>query len=370
MKKLTLLILSLLLMIPTSSYANRNVRLFMYGDFLRCDVPPIIDNNRVLVPLRIISENMGGNVQWIPSEQKIRIKVFSLATRDDQFIELKINSKKVNVRNSIENKVYTMDVAPKIVNSRTMVPIRFISELMKEIVEWDDENSTVAIGNTYRPLHDKKTITLKKGAKTCNVKSFMFGKSRMISVKDFTKAMGWTYAVDSFNYNFGSNGIGLILTEPSTGKKITFHGRGIQVDGIYLQPEGEEFPYLSLDDDYYIPLNDLVTGLHWKAQNLDGGNVVTLSDNTEDTTYTLFYLYSDNKDNTKRVQSRENTILYKNNHFIVMPMNRTIQDFLDEKDALNMQGISSDRTGEADLCGMNIFNLNPRTKEISASIGE
>lgn len=40
-----------------------------------------------------------------------------------------------------------MDVTPKIVNNRTYVPVRVVSELMGEKVEWDNKSNTVVVGN-------------------------------------------------------------------------------------------------------------------------------------------------------------------------------------------------------------------------------
>lgn len=43
-----------------------NTQADVNGTQIQIDVPPVIDNNRTMVPLRFISENMGMWVQWVP----------------------------------------------------------------------------------------------------------------------------------------------------------------------------------------------------------------------------------------------------------------------------------------------------------------
>ena len=56
-------------------------------------------------------------------------------------IEMKIGNKV-----SYTDKVaHVLDVAPMIVNSRTLVPVRFVSEACGAEVNWDDTSKTVII---------------------------------------------------------------------------------------------------------------------------------------------------------------------------------------------------------------------------------
>lgn len=98
---------------------------------------PIIDNNRTLVPIRAIIEAFGGSVNWIESSKTTQLNYRGST------IELVTNSKDAYI-NGTEN---TLDVPPKIIDGRTMLPIRFIAEGFNLDVAWNEAYSTIAISN-------------------------------------------------------------------------------------------------------------------------------------------------------------------------------------------------------------------------------
>lgn len=88
-----------------------------------------------MVPLRGIFESLGAKVEW--NQQKQTVK----ATLNNTVIELKINS-----TNAIVNgKTVKIDVAAKIVNNRTLVPLRFISESLGATVKYDGTKKQIDI---------------------------------------------------------------------------------------------------------------------------------------------------------------------------------------------------------------------------------
>ncbi|MCT4509396.1 MAG: N-acetylmuramoyl-L-alanine amidase family protein [Tepidibacter sp.] len=105
--------------------------------YLEGDVPPIILNDRTLVPVRLVSENLGAKVSWDAKEYKVHIN------KDDKEIVLKIDSNKAYVN---EKEYILPDKVPaKLVSDRTMVPVRFVSEHLGVNVDWDDENRVVLL---------------------------------------------------------------------------------------------------------------------------------------------------------------------------------------------------------------------------------
>lgn len=99
------------------------------------DQPPAIINNRTLVPLRAIFEALGASVNWDEATQQVT------ATKGDIIIIVKIGSTQATV--SGETK--TLDVPAQILNNRTLVPVRFISESLGAKVDWDEASQTVLI---------------------------------------------------------------------------------------------------------------------------------------------------------------------------------------------------------------------------------
>lgn len=109
---------------------------------------PIVTSGRTLVPIRAIIESFGGTVAWDPNTQTVTLRM----GRD--LIQLTINSKTAY----LNQKAETLDVAPAIINSRTMLPIRFISEGFNLGVAWDGEDRTVYIIRNLFEEHEYQTI--------------------------------------------------------------------------------------------------------------------------------------------------------------------------------------------------------------------
>jgi uncharacterized protein YkwD len=102
---------------------------------------PFIENDRTLVPFRAIFEALSIEVGWNDVTKEIT------GTRGSTVIRLTVGSTNV-LRNGW---MMQMDVAPMIVNDRTMVPVRFIAESVGAKVDWDDVNQSITI--RYTPLH-------------------------------------------------------------------------------------------------------------------------------------------------------------------------------------------------------------------------
>lgn len=105
-------------------------------DFGKYDnVRPRIENNRTLVPIRAITESLGAEVTWDEETQTITI------TKDGNEVVLQIGSTSILV-NGVEVEC---EVAAKIENGRTLVPLRIISEALRKTVDWDEESGTIII---------------------------------------------------------------------------------------------------------------------------------------------------------------------------------------------------------------------------------
>jgi len=95
--------------------------------YLTFDQPPVMENNRVLVPLRAIFEAIGADVDWDSETQTVTAK------KDDIELTLLIDSELIVVN----GQSMTLDVPPKLIGGRTLVPVRAVSEGLGAEVEWD-----------------------------------------------------------------------------------------------------------------------------------------------------------------------------------------------------------------------------------------
>ena len=99
------------------------------------DTPPVIENGRVLVPMRGILESLGYSVHWQEHTKTV------LAMKDSITISLPLDSQTVQVN----HEPVTIDVPAKLHESRTFVPLRFLAEYSGANVTWDAATSTVMI---------------------------------------------------------------------------------------------------------------------------------------------------------------------------------------------------------------------------------
>ncbi len=92
------------------------------------DVAPVIVDNRTMVPIRVITEALGGAADW------------NEATRT---VTLRIDGK--ILRMTIDQTITGFDAAPVIINSRTYVPIRYVAEALGANVEWLADTQQIII---------------------------------------------------------------------------------------------------------------------------------------------------------------------------------------------------------------------------------
>ena len=92
------------------------------------DVAPVIRNDRTLVPIRIITETLGGKVDWNGATKEVTL------TLDGREIKM-----------TIGKTLEKYGVAPVIIDGRTFVPVRFVADELGATVAWDDATKTVTI---------------------------------------------------------------------------------------------------------------------------------------------------------------------------------------------------------------------------------
>jgi len=101
---------------------------------------PIIKNSRTLLPIRSIVEELGGSIAWDGTERKVTIS-FKGTT-----IELWIDKPTALVNgSSVKIDQNNIEVVPEIINSRTMLPLRFVAESLGCDVQWEGSTKTITV---------------------------------------------------------------------------------------------------------------------------------------------------------------------------------------------------------------------------------
>ena len=90
-------------------------------------------NENVMIPIRVVVENLKFKVDWDPKSQGVKIQ------QDNKIISLTVNRQEATV----DSKPVILNASPQVQNETVVVPIRFVSEQMGIVVSWDNMDKTV-----------------------------------------------------------------------------------------------------------------------------------------------------------------------------------------------------------------------------------
>ncbi len=132
------------LLFPSAALANEDT--VVIGERLTFEEGsgPVIMDDRVMIPLRAVSEALDATVYWFNDAKRIQIvrydSLLSLQIGNNMMGRYTISDGQANMVDNIE-----MDVAATIYNDRTYVPLRAISEAFHADIQWDNPNRTATV---------------------------------------------------------------------------------------------------------------------------------------------------------------------------------------------------------------------------------
>lgn len=138
---LTMMLLTTVFTAPVWAQPS-TVAIYIEGKPLVSEVSPVIRQDRTMVPLRAISEGLGLVVNWDADNY------FVLISANENYLMApagEYGSPQSTIRIFFNGCELKSDADPFILNDRTMVPIRLISEEMGMKVEWNGEKYEVYI---------------------------------------------------------------------------------------------------------------------------------------------------------------------------------------------------------------------------------
>lgn len=140
--KRILLIIAAVLALSFGAYAAPDLAVYVDGELLQTEVQPVIINDRTMLPMRAVFEQLGAQVDWIEEEKII------IASKEGVFISFKIDTDVMLVQDMSaggEKERVILDAPPTIVGESTMVPVRAVSEAFGAQVIWNAEDRAVQI---------------------------------------------------------------------------------------------------------------------------------------------------------------------------------------------------------------------------------
>ena len=114
---------------------NDSISVYVNGTELTFDVPPMLENDRTLVPMRAIFEALGAEVSWYPEDRTI------VAVRGGTTVFMQVDDWYM----SVNDEWIALDAPPRIVNDRTLIPLRAVAEAFGAQVGWDEATQTVTV---------------------------------------------------------------------------------------------------------------------------------------------------------------------------------------------------------------------------------
>ena len=251
MKKLTTLLVTAALVMVTAvtSFAGEITVKVNGTPVTFPDVKPYTDrNDRTLVPIRFIADNLGAETSWNEEKQVATIK------KDDKTIDICIRCKKVFVNGK---QVETDSIGEKKDDIRTMVPLRFISEMFGAKVGWDEKTLTVTIDTDAKPEVPQVEKEIPRSELPKELANYMTIKDKCyngagikwdIKVHNVSKDGFW---IVSEPFDYGTQCV--IFTDGTIVK--TIHGGeivgnhiGKTIDKIYVAGEDWIYYYVDIDD--------------------------------------------------------------------------------------------------------------------------
>ncbi len=113
------------------------IQVKLENEAISFDVPPMLMENRTMVPLRKVMEALDYEVSWDEERQLVT------AVKDSAYVKVDVGASRAYLGSATAQ----LSVPVQMVQDRTMVPLRFIAAAAGYDVFWDGDSNTVYIEN-------------------------------------------------------------------------------------------------------------------------------------------------------------------------------------------------------------------------------
>ena len=195
----TVLVFVLFIMVTVVPVSANEISVYINQNKLDFDVSPQLISDRTFVPMRKIFESLGATVTWDDDTKTVTGK------KGDITINLTIDSKTMFKNGNPK----LLDVAPTLVESRTLVPVRAIAESFDCEVTWDNNTQSV-----YIKAENDTTASVGNDTNNYN--------SRVLSVSEISeKVSPSVFYIEVYDYSGTATGSGSGFFISSNGVAVT-----------------------------------------------------------------------------------------------------------------------------------------------------
>ena len=191
------------------------VKVMLDGKEIKTSANAFLENGRVLVPMRSIFQELGATLRWEAATSSIT------ATKNSDIVQLKIGSKQA----TINGRSTILEVAPKIYQSVTFVPTRFVSESLRINVKWDNSNRTVILTTPKAP--SKTSVSVAVNSNKLTETGYLTEGRSFIPVSGVFTSLGASVSFDGTTSTLTVTKGGNVLVLKANSKQATLNGQSI-----------------------------------------------------------------------------------------------------------------------------------------------
>jgi hypothetical protein len=207
---LVLVTISILLLFPITAFAQ--VSLTIDGEEITAE-PVLLIEGRTMVPLRVVSEQLGAKVNWISDLKKIEI------LSGERTADMRIGDH-LAAYDEQAGIYEIIDVAPRLIgegmDAKTYVPLRLVSNALDVAIDWDA---------------DKKQVSVDSSSPATVVPYFHFGFSG-VDHGEFIVGLRQLRLVAAEEYEGKASQVRFLLLDPLSHKGVMVAG-GEDLDAAY-----------------------------------------------------------------------------------------------------------------------------------------
>ena len=154
------------------------------------DVPPMIINDRTMVPMRKIFEEFNYSVEWNGDS-----KTITASGTNSVYMIIGNNTMQV------DGKKITMDTPPQIIDGRTLIPLRALAESIGCEVDWEGSSRTVKIKSTAAQGSNNSSLIGEEKAKGIALRHAGLSEN---NISDFRIKLDYENGIQVYEIHFRS----------------------------------------------------------------------------------------------------------------------------------------------------------------------
>ncbi|MBS4008879.1 MAG: copper amine oxidase N-terminal domain-containing protein [Clostridium sp.] len=110
------------------------------GEATRLEVAPFIEGGRTLVPLRFLGEQLGAVLKWDDEDKKVTFTSGAITIK----LRLGDDDARIYIKGAAP-RIVALETPAKVVEGRTVVPLRFVSENLDAAVRWNPSDRSIIV---------------------------------------------------------------------------------------------------------------------------------------------------------------------------------------------------------------------------------